>query len=259
MTDEQNGRRLKTVETSLLILETLQEHDGCGVTELADHLGLAPSTVHGHLATMENNGYLVKEGDRYYLSLTFLNKGRYAQRRTKAYRLAIDHVNALAEETQEKAQFVVEEHGRSIYLHTSQGSHAVNIDTKISVGSANSLHVGASGKAILAHLPQHRVSEIVERTPLEEFTPNTITDPDELLQELADIRERGYSFSREEFLPGLCAVGVPVSHQNGQVIGGLSVSGPSERFKGSWFESDLPELLLGAANELELNTAYATQ
>lgn len=257
MGSNESGRKLKTVDMAMEILDTLHELDGARVTELAEHLNLPPSTVHGYLTTMQQNRYLVKEGDRYHVGLMFLNKGEYARRRKKAYRLAIERVNELAQETSEKVQFIVEEHGRGVYLHSSRGDHAVNIDTEIKIGSYNDLHVSAAGKAILAHLPMDDLQDIINRTTLTRFTENTITDPDELRAELETIRKNGYSFAKEEFLDGLRAVGVPVQHQNGQVIGGLSVSGPTQRLQGSWLESELPELLLGAANELELNIAYA--
>jgi DNA-binding IclR family transcriptional regulator len=110
---------------------------------------------------------------------------------------------------------------------------------------------------MLAAMPTEKVSRIIEQTHFVEVTDETITDVEELQQELAEIRERGYAFNREENLDGLHAVGVPVKDPNCGVIGGLSVSGPSHRLTGDLFEDELPTLLLGAANELELNIAHS--
>ena len=82
------------------------------------------------------------------------------------------------------------------------------------------------------------------------------TQLDQSRSELETIRERGYSFNLQENLEGLNAVGVPVKGQNG-VIGALSISGPSHRLKGDRLKSALPDLLMGEANELELNISYA--
>jgi len=86
---------------------------------------------------------------------------------------------------------------------------------------------------------------------------NTITDPQTLYAELERVRERGYSVNKQENIEGLHAVSAPVMDTNGHVFGALSVSGPTHRMKGEWFEDELPDLLLGAANELELNITYS--
>ena len=255
MAEGQESDRIGAVERSLEIVDAVQELNGARVTELSEHLGWAPSTVHSHLKTLEHHRYLIKEGDTYTIGLEFLNRGGYARERKQAYRMAEDIVEELADETEERAQFIVEEHGRGIYLHTATGNHAVQVNSRL--GRVKGLHNSASGKAILSQLPEERVAEIVDRWGLEATTENTITDYDELLEELEEIRQRGVSYNREESTRGLHAIAVPVVGSYDQVIGSFGISGPSNRFKGELFETELADLLLGAANELELKVAYS--
>lgn len=163
-------------------------------------------------------------------------------------------MNELAAETDERAQFIVEEHGKAVYIHRTFGQHAVRTDPGI--GRRIPLHATSAGKAILASMPDEMRSRIIEQTTFGEITNRTITDTNELDRELAQISKRGYAFNREENIDGLHAVGAPVTGPDDTVIGAPSVSGPSHRLTGEWFEEDLPALLLGAANELELNIAY---
>ncbi|PSQ89215.1 MAG: hypothetical protein BRD45_03965 [Bacteroidetes bacterium QS_8_64_10] len=158
-------------------------------------------------------------------------------------------------QTGERAQFVVEEQGRGIYLYIETGEHAVR--TGLSVGQQIYLHSTSAGKVILSLLPDDRVNEILDEYGLPPLTENTITDSNELKSQLDEIRERGYAFNREENIKGLRAVSGPVTDENDILIGVLSVSGPSHRMKGEWFQSGLPDLVLGTANELELRIAYA--
>lgn len=255
MTDAHKSERVGAVERSLEIIDAVQELNGARVTELAEYLGWAPSTVHSHLKTLDHHQYLVKEGDNYNIGLEFLNRGGFARERKKSYRMAGEIVENLAAQTEERAQFIVEEHGRGVYLHTATGSHAVRINSRL--GRVKTLHNSASGKAILSCLPEERVEEIVDRWGLEPSTENTITEYDELLTELERISARGVSFNREESVTGLHAIAVPVVGTHGQVIGSFGLSGPSNRFKGELFETELPDLLLGAANELELKITYS--
>lgn len=246
---------LQTTETSLQIINTLKQMDGGRVTEVASRLDMPPSTVHNHLKTLENNEFVVKEADFYYLGLQFLNLGEYVRNRSESYLFAKEKVNQLAEETGGRAHFVVEEHGRGVYLYTSTGEYAIKAYS--SVGKRVHLHVAAAGKSILAFLPKARIDEIIDRWGLPEETENTITDRETLYDELERIRNRGYAFNREEHLKGINAVGVPVIRDDDQVVGAFSVSGPAHRMKGEYLEEELTDTLLGTSNELELNIIYS--
>ncbi|MFC7236995.1 IclR family transcriptional regulator [Saliphagus sp. GCM10025317] len=246
---------LQTTETSLRIINALKALDGARVTQLASELDMAPSTVHGHLATLEQNEFVVKRGDIYYLGLRFLTLGEYVRNNSESYIHAKPKVKQLAEETGGRAHFVVEEHGRGVYLYTSTGEKAVKAYS--SVGKRVNLHVAAAGKSILAFIPEQRVEEIIDECGLEQETEHTITDPDALFDELAEIRERGYAFNREEHIKGVNAIGAPVLGPDDRVVGAFSVSGPVHRMKGDWYEEELPNMLLATSNELELNIMYS--
>lgn len=245
---------VRSARTMFDIVECLKAGDGMTVTEVTAELAYAKSTVHRHLRTLETLGYVVRQSGSYHVGLRFFDLGQRARDRQPGYKLARDKVAEIADETAERAQFLVEEHGEAVYLCRSVGERAVMTDPGI--GSRIPLHSTAAGKAILAGLPENRLFEVIEQTDLEPMTEATITDVEVLRGELEEISERGYSFNREENIEGLNAVGVPVC-VDGNVIGALSVSGPSHRLKGELFEAELPNLLLGAANELELNIAYS--
>lgn len=247
--------RVKTTETAFQIIEAIERLDGAGVTELARDLDIAKSTVHRHLSTLEELEYLVKEDNTYYLSLRFLNLGDYSRNRKAAYSLAKPLLEELAAETEERAQFIVEEHGLAVYVYRASGRHAVEADSGI--GKRVPIHATAAGKSILAFLPRPRVEEIIETRGLTSVTENTITDPETLFAELEEIRERGFSVNDQENIKGLHAVGVPVLGPEGEVIGAFSVSGPTHRMKGDPYEQNVQDLLRGTANELELNIAYS--
>ncbi len=248
--DTTNGRQLQTTTISLRVIEMLRELDGGGVTELADALELAPSTVHSHLATLLSNGYVVKTGDTYYLSLRFLDHGDYVRNRKQAYRIAASYTQQLAEETDCRAVFTVEENGRGVYIHTSSGRHAV---WKYStVGKQFYLHQTASGKALLSQYSRRKVAEIIDQWGLPTATENTITDDETLFDQFGTIRERGIAFNYEEQLDGVKAIGVPVNGPQDRVIGAFSVASPANRLTDDRFEEDIPNTLLGIANEFEL-------
>ena len=250
----QNGSRtLQTTATSLAVIEMLRELDGARVTELAEAMELSPSTVHAHLTTLVDNEYVVQSGDVYQLSLQFLGLGDYVRTTRKAYRIAESYTRKLADETECRAVFAVEENGRGVYMYTFSGEHAVW--TYSTVGKRFDLHQTAAGKAILSRLPKEQVDTIVDEVGLPAATENSITDPAVLAEELERVRDRGVSFNREEQLDGVKAVGVPVNGSDGQVVGAFSVASPANRMTDERFETELPEVLLGVANEFELENS----
>lgn len=252
---ESERGQLKTPKTAFRIIEAIERLDGAGVTELAIDLDLAKSTIHRHLSTLEDIEYLVCEGDTYYVSLKFLQLGEYSRNRKNAYSLARPKLRELAEETGERAQFIVEEHGLAVYVHRKSGPRAVETDSGI--GKRVALHATAAGKAILAHMDDERVNTIIKDRGLPALTAYTITERSSLFEELDTVRERGFSVNDQESTDGLRAIGVPVRGSDDDIIGALSVSGPTHRIKGEIYEQTIPRLLLGTANELELNIAYS--
>lgn len=254
MVSENDGRQVKTTETVFRIIEFLQEHDGARITEIAEGLDVAKSTAHRHLAALREREYVRKDGDVYRLGFRFLHLGIHTRNRRQAYKLVKEKVRYLAEETDERAQFIVEEHGKGVFIFRETGQSAVETNTEI--GKPIPLHTSASGKAILANIPPSQADDIIDTQGLPPMTDHSITNEDELRAELADIREQGYSVNNQESLSGLRAMGVPIEDKNGQILGAVSVSGPIKRMKGEWFQQDLPDLLQGTANELELNIAY---
>lgn len=256
MATSHNQNRVKTSESAFDIVELLKRLDGAHVTEVASELDMAKSTAHRHLSTLLDLEYLVKEGDEYHVGLQFLSLGEYARERKDAYRLIKPKVQQLAEETSERAQFIIEEHGRAVYIHWATGENAVHTPNS-GVGKRIPLHATSAGKAILAEYDEERVRELIDRRGLDALTENTTTDEAALLEELDETRRRGYATNMEENINGIRALGAPITHMDGSVIGALSISGPVHRMKGEWFTEEIPDLLLGTTSELELNIAYS--
>lgn len=252
--DDDRGR-VKTTETAFRIVELLMEADGMSLSELTREFDLAKSTVHRHLTTLLELEYVTREDGVYETGLRFLEIGEQTRTRSDAYQLAQEKVTDLAAETEERSQFIVEEYGAGVYVFRETGERAVHTDSEI--GKRIPIHATAAGKAILACLPDDRIDEILDRQGLPALTEQTTTDESTLRDELTLVRERGYSINDQENTDGLRAIGVPVCYEDGEPLGALSVSGPTHRFRGTLFEETLPNLLLGTANELELNIQYS--
>jgi DNA-binding IclR family transcriptional regulator len=248
------GELIQAVDTTLRIVEALNESGTAGVTELARTLGQPKSTVYNHLDTLSRRGYVVRTDDGYRLACRFLELGSKTRDRQPVYRIARDEVTKLAEETGELSGLIVEEHCYGVFLHRAKGDQAVRVDTH--VGKRIHLHGAALGKAMLAFFPDDRVAEVVERRGLPALTDRTITDEAALREELDRIREAGVAFDDEERINGLRSVAVPLRTDDDEVVGAISVAGPTSRMRGDRFRSEIPDRLRSAANVVELNITY---
>lgn len=246
---------VKSVVTTFDILQTLRRLDGAGVTELSNELDLPKSSVYNYLSTLEQEEYVVKEDGTYHLGLRFLDLGRYVRERDDLYETARPEMESIAEGTDELVNLLVEEHGQGVYVCRVRGDQAVNVAA--GTGHRVALHNTGLGKAVLAYLPEDRVDEILDNHGMSADTEHSITDRGELKDELAEIRDRGVAFDREERIGGLCCAAVPILDLEDRPIGALSVAGPTSRMKGERLESELPELLKSAANVIELNLTYS--
>lgn len=250
MTDQSNV--LKSVAAAFDILAHLRETGPGTVTGLAADLDRPKSTVQVYLNTLVEAGFVVKENCEYRIGLRFLEYGTDALRRQPAFPDVTSKVDDLAAETGELAACFVEEDGEAVFVYGTEGEQSIRTD--LTIGERAPIHCVASGKAILAHLPEDRIDAILARG-LEARTDRTITDPDVLRDELAAIRERGYATAEGESIEGMRVVAAPV-RVKGRVVASISLAGPAGRFVGDRYETDIPDIVKGAANELELNLTY---
>jgi len=245
---------IKATTRSMAIIEEIQRRDGSGVSELANHFGFSKSTVHDHLQTLQNCGYLKREGEEYVLTLRFLTLGGHAQSRNVLYRLAKGEVDDLASETGETAKIAVLYGSKALYLYQARSELGVRTDSH--VGTRVYMHSTALGKAILAQLSEARVREILDENGMPRRTDRTITDEEVLFDELDDIRERGYAFDDQERIDGICCIAAPITTED-PVVGSISVSGPAKRINSEGERSTLVDLVRDTARILEIKMKYS--
>jgi IclR family transcriptional regulator, acetate operon repressor len=250
---EHDGRSIKSNETLFAIIECLKRNGNMGVTELANRLDLAKSTVHKHLVSLERHRYVVKEDGRYRLGLEFFHNGIHVRNSYDVYHAAKDRIDRLAAETDEAAWLISHENGLGMFIYGVSHNDSFSFDSTI--GRWVHLHANSAGKAILAELPDETVSEIVDRHGLPAQTDNTITEREALFDELEKTRERGYAMNFQEDLRGLHAIAAPVI-EDGRPIAGVTLAGAANRLTEERIRDELSDSLFEAVDDIELGLVY---
>lgn len=255
---DRNPRRIKAVDRTLDILETLRETDGSTVTAIADEVGLSPGTVHTYLSTLHSRGYVDQDGSEYSLGMFILPLGEYVRTHSPVYQAGKHALDELAAETGETSHLVVASRGKEVPLYERFGPDAVGerLYERNKVTPKRNLHCSAAGKAILAHLDDRHRADVLDEYHLAERTDHTITDLSTLQEELADIRGRGVAFNDEEQVLGVRAVGAPVIGGD-SVEAAVSLSAPVSRLRDERFRTEFPDHVRQAANIVQINLTTA--
>jgi IclR family acetate operon transcriptional repressor len=247
---------IQSVENACKVLEMLVGQNGTSISELSEEIDLSKSTIHNHLNTLTEAGYVAKRRGEYQLGLQCLTLGGYARDHHKLHRTARSAVDHLAQETGELALVTTHDRGKSIYLYQVRGADAVTTDSYL--GIRLPLHCTATGKAMLAYMEREQVEEIIDQEGLPEQTENTITDPEQLFEELNQIQDRRVALDNEERILGMRGIASPViKRDSGEVMGALSITGPISRLDGPRFTEEIPELIRRNAEMLEVNITYS--
>lgn len=249
-----NPDTIKSLESGLAILKKLNQDGGQTASDIAESMDVSVSTAYRYLNTLFQEEFLVRRNGEYRISLLFLQFSRNARAEYEGLEMVQRKVEELAEETGERAQFMVPEFDFAVCLCHAMGEKAVRLNLQI--GDRNPLHTVSHGKVILAHRSAEEVEQYL-RNELMAITSETITDPEALRDEIAETRERGYGLSDEEYMNNIHAVAVPVTRQDGSLYGAIGVAGPSHRMDEDRIQGEIVDLLEGTASEITLNLEYS--
>lgn len=228
--DADRGGQVQSLSRALAILDALsRSHDGLILTELAQTVGLATSTAHRLLTTLQQARFVRFDpiAGAWQIGVQAFIVGNAFARTRDVTMMARPYLRRLMEESGETANLYIAEEGEVICMAQVETRQMMRAIAR--PGGRAKMHCSGAGKAILAWLPEREVGRILERHGLAAFTERTLTTPKSLRAALAEIRARGHAVDDEEHEVGLRCVAAPVLDEHGLPVAGVSVSGPTAR------------------------------
>lgn len=206
-----------------------------GVREVAKGVGMSPSTVHRLLGLLEEEGLVRQDdpGGGYRLGTALLRLAWAAGGAHPIRAASRPHMQELVAASGETAALGLYDPVRGQTYVAAVVESDEPFRYVPTLNEWRDLHTGASGRAVMAFLPDEERTAVVERTRLAPATEFTITSPEALEQVLAEVRARGYAFSQEERRLGGVGIAAPVFGPGGEVVGEAGVSVPTQRFAAS--------------------------
>lgn len=222
--------RIPTNLRTLLILEALGRSDEpMTPTEINSGIGLPKQTIHRLCTTLENEGFLTRTSDGKKLRparrSSLLGAGLLHSSRVQIARHQV--LMDVAREVKETVNFVIPQPAGMKYLDRVDTDWPLRI--LLPIGTNVPFHCTASGKAFLASMSPKPRKAFVAGLTLNRLTPHTHSSPEALLQDLKEIRKRGYAVDNEEFMEDMVAIAVPVSDTEGRFVGALAFHAPCQR------------------------------
>ncbi|MES9875469.1 MAG: IclR family transcriptional regulator [Candidatus Sedimenticola sp. PURPLELP] len=243
-------RRIQSVERALEILEVLAAAPGeVRLNQIADAMNLNVSTCHHLISTLVDRGYAAQssQGRTYFLGNKILELSGSRMRQFNLADRVMDDLRGLNELTGETVHLAALQGSELVTLAVLDSRHPVRV-VQGTAGKSNAIHATATGKAILAWLPEIEIDRILAMKGQTQFTDKTVTDRDELMAELRLVRRNGISYDDEEYQPGVFCVGAAIRDYSGATIGSFSCSMPTMR---------ATKEHVGAVEEAVRNTARA--
>lgn len=229
----------QSLSRGLLLLERLAEAEhGVSVTDLAQRVGLAPSTTHRLLNTLEQQGFVRHDSTSgaWYIGVKAFSVGNAFLRHRDVIGQSRPFMHRLMKQAGETVNLAVFEQYDAVFVAQVECHEMMRMIVRL--GSRAPLHASGAGKALLATMSDAEVSTILHKRGLAKLTPNTLDTPRKLRTGLKEIKTRGYAVDDEEHAVGLRCVAATIRDEQGTTLAAISLSGPKARIT----DARIPEL-----------------
>lgn len=248
----ESPRHIQSVLRAMDILEALaSERDGMVLSELSGRVGLNSSTCHHLISTLVSRGYVLHLGRSrgYALGAKVHELVDLAAGEFDIGELLKDDLKALGSQIGHGVQLAVMTETSLLtklrFPAPDQKSGALEPDELIKM---RALHAAASGKAILAWLPEIELVRVISANGLTQYTEKTLTTLSGLIEDLRLVRRRGYSIDDEELKSGVVCIGAALRDPGGAIVGSISMTAPSDTMTNE-YKTKIAKKMVSAALE----------
>lgn len=222
---------VRSVLTALRILEEVSRRQPIGVSQLARDLELPKTSVHRSLHTLHLAGWVRAvdgETTRWGLTTKALTVGLASSPDTSLREVAAAEMARIRDATGETVHLSVPDEDELVIIARLDGTHSLR--TFLPLGARAPLHATASGRALLAAMPDADVDAVLDRG-INRYTKRTIVDRDRVWREIRLARRRGYATNAAEWRAETGAIGTSIASARGRPLAAFAVSMPYRRYQ----------------------------
>jgi IclR family transcriptional regulator, acetate operon repressor len=215
---------VNAIEKTLSMMEAVAACDtGSSLAALSARVGVPKPTAHRILQVLADGSYVVTDGKgSYHAGPALVALAGSVFGALELTRLARSAVLDLRGTTGHTVHLAVRNGDRAIYVDKAEADRPFQMVSR--VGMSIPLHCTSIGKAILAGLPPAEALGLLSPAGLERRTTRTLASVEDVLADLENVRERGYSIDDEENELEVRCVGAAIYNGLGDVVGAVSIS-----------------------------------
>jgi DNA-binding IclR family transcriptional regulator len=253
----QRDYSIQALQRGIKVLDALLEARApLSLQQICAHTGLPKSTAFRIIVNLLQGQYLVETEQGYWLGLKMLRFGALVEEKLDLVQQARPFLLQLRDQVNETTHLaVLDDDLRVVYLEKLSTQHAVGLMIS-QVGITAPMHCTALGKAMVAFRPEDEICDWICTHGLEAVTEATITDKDAFLQELREIRSRGYAVDNGEYEVSVRCVAAPIRDRTGTVIAAVSISGPGTRIPNPLIGSSMAMQVVETASHISQALGY---
>jgi IclR family transcriptional regulator, KDG regulon repressor len=221
---------IAVVEESIQVLQLLLDRQApMTLAEITRTSGLSKNKTFRILYTLEKHQCVARNSEgAYRLGVRFLHFGQHVQDRLDLRDTARPVLDWLAEQTRESIFLGLRDGDDALCVDARESPHSIRLFAR--VGQRAPMYAGGVPKVLLAFMDDAERARLLERIELKPLTSSTITERRHLEQVLEEIRDRGVAVTSDDMDEGVHSIAAPIRNHTGQVVAGVSIAGPSERF-----------------------------
>jgi IclR family KDG regulon transcriptional repressor len=241
---------VSSLQKAIKIINTYSEDDMLqSIEQLSKRTGYPKTTVHRIVQTLVLEGWMIQDSysKRYGLGYGLLGLEKLVLLHENLIKICDPYMKKLKDTLNETVTLSVLEKDHSLCIHKIETEHHVKLTSK--VGSTMPLYAGSTAKCLLAFQDDSFIREYLYNTELIQFTNKTVTDPEQIIKDLLEIRKQGYSKSESEVDVDTFTVSVPIINKKSNVFCCISISCPTYRYSKK-LEEDMIRLALKTKNDI---------
>lgn len=233
------------LEKGLLLIEAFGiANTALTISEAAEITGHSRASARRSLLTLQRLGYVESDGKLFRLAPRVLRLGHAYLTSTPLAKVVQPTLEAISERTRESTSFAVLDGTDVVFV--ARAATQRSLSNGLGLGSRLPAHCAATGRVLLANLPEEEALLRLKRMARPQLTPHTHVEIPALMAILEEVRKRGYAVSDEELELGIRSLAVPIRHEDGRAIGAISIVSSASR-------STLDDMINNLLPELELS------
>ncbi len=249
MFKESSAGTMQSLDRALGVMTMVARMERAALSDLAREIGVPTATTHRILVTLQKHGFVSFDDERqeWMIGIEAYRTGASFLRRNSVIEIGRPILRRLMQDSGETANLAVPDGFEVVFVGQVETGNPIR--AFFPPGARTPMYASGTGKAILAELGEAGLTKALGLGDPVAFTENTLLPGPKLQSDLAQTRRRGWSHDREERYEGMSCIGAAIFNDRAEPCAGISVSGPTVRFKADR-APDLGGLVMAAAREI---------